>query len=147
MKKFDYHDYEYIRIPKELWKKWEEELKKEENFKVDFKTLKAGKISYNLKIEKKQKAANEASKIRKARSDMKIYSTFERIYNSLLKDTTAQIKNPNQLAKEAKVGYPKAKKFWDEYNLDYWLPKFEKNPKRLKDFLYKELSESLIYSK
>ncbi|EDM22940.1 hypothetical protein [Caminibacter mediatlanticus] len=41
-KKFDYNDYEYFRVPKKLWKIWEDEFKENKNFKIDFKTIKAG---------------------------------------------------------------------------------------------------------
>jgi hypothetical protein len=77
---------------------------------------------------------------------MKIYQTLERFFGTLLNtDNNITI---YKLAKESGVSYPKAKKFWQEHNLDKWISKFrDKGGDALKEFLYKELSESLIYAK
>ena len=141
-KKYDYQDYVYLRVPKSEWNEWEQK----ENVNVSFKKLKAYRVNYEWKMESKQKGAREATRIKKARADMKIYQTLERFFGTLLNtDNNITI---YKLAKESGVSYPKAKKFWNEYHLDKWIPEFEKRGNEaLKEFLYKELSESLIYAK
>jgi hypothetical protein len=140
-RKFDYNDYVYLRVPKEVWSEWEQK----ENVNISFKKLKAYRVNYQWKMENKQKSANEAAKIKKARADMKIYKTLETLYSSLLKtDNDITI---YKLAKESGVSYPKVRKFWQEHNLDNWMDKFKKKGNEaLKEFLYKELNESLIYA-
>ena len=51
-----------------------------------------------------------------------------------------------RLSKESNLPYPTAKRFWNEYNLDEWIEKFEENPNNLKIFLHQELAESLVYA-
>lgn len=144
-KESDYKDFVYLRIPKSNWEEWEKKEKQGKAPSTSFGKLKAYRIDYEWKIEKKKRSAKEATRIKKARTDMKIYKTLERLYSSLLK-TNDEI-TPYKLAKEAGVSYPKAKKFWEENCLDIWIKDFKKDSGALKKFLTCELAESLVYSK
>jgi len=145
-KESDYKDFIYLRIPKEKWQEWKEKELKGKTSSISFGKLKAYRIDYEWKMKKKKQSANEATRIKKARADMKIYKALERLYSSLLK-TDNEI-TPYKLAKEAGVSYPKAKKFWNEHNLDIWIKSFEEDSiEALKKFKFYELAESIVYNK
>jgi len=141
-KMHDYHDYVYLRIPIEDWEEWVKEEKEGKDVKVDFKKLKAFRLYYQDKMENKVKSANRASKIKKARANLKIFRVLRDYYSGLFgsdKDIT-----PYRLAKESGVSYPKVKKFWDDYNLDVWIDEFKSNQKNLEKFLYQNFAEDLV---
>ncbi|MEO1923352.1 MAG: hypothetical protein ABGX25_02390 [Nautiliaceae bacterium] len=148
MKKESYKDFVYLKIPKDEWEQIEKTaLKKGKHIKqLSYDDLIRYKFAYELGIESKQISASEAHRRKKAKKDMQIYKTLENYFTGLFKSELEHI-NPYKLSKLAKVNYRTAKRFWEEYNLDYWIPKFEKNSETLKEFLYKELSESIIYNK
>jgi hypothetical protein len=148
MKKESYKDFIYLKIPKDEWEKIEKTaLEKGKHIKqLSYENLLEYKFTYELGIENKQISALEASRRKKAKKDIQIYQTLESFFTELFKSELEHI-NPYKLSKLAKVNYKTAKRFWNEYNLNYWIPKIEKDSKLLKEFLYKELSKSIIYSK
>jgi len=148
MKKESYKDFIYLKIPKDEWEKIEKTaLEKGKHIKqLSYENLLEYKFAYELWIENKQISASEASRRKKSKKDIQIYQTLESFFTGLFKSELEHI-NPYKLSKLAKVNYKTAKRFWNEYNLNYWIPKIEKDSKLLKEFLYKELSKSIIYSK
>ena len=138
----EYKKYVYFKIPKEEWEQIEKSQKD-----ISYKDLIRYKTLYKISKEPKQEGAKEAAKYRKARNDMKFFKTLERIYNSLFKNEIKSNKKLTiyKLAKETGLPYPTAKRFWNEYNLNNWIEKFEKDPSSLKTFLHQELAESLVY--
>ena len=137
----EYKRYVYFKIPKEEW----EQIEKEQR-DISFNDLIRYKTLYKISKEGKEKGAKEAAKVRKARNDLKFYKTLERIYNSLFGKNESNRLTIYRLSKESNLPYPTAKRFWNEYNLDEWIKKFEENPNNLKIFLHQELAESLVYA-
>ncbi len=136
--KQDHKDYIYIRIPKEEYEKI-----MQNNKRVTKKDLEAWRYDYELKQSTKIKGAKKASRIKKYRAVSKMYKALEDYYNSLLYDEKHI--TPYKLAKLAKVSYPTAKKFWEQYNLDRWKENFKyKKQEALNDFKLIELVEILI---
>lgn len=149
MGKETYKDFVYFKMPKsvfeELIKKAEEEGK--DKALLNFYQLSAYKHLYEEDIQSKQKSAKEAHRRKKAILDMKIYKALENYYTGLFRGDLKHI-NYSSLAKIANVNYRTAKRFFEEYNLSYWLKEFEKKgSKALREFLYQQLAESLVYSR
>jgi len=142
MKKFDYSDYIYLRIPRSVWEEWEEKENEGKRVRVDFKKLKTYRIEYKWKMENKAKSAVRASRIKQARANLKMFNALDYYYNNLFKnedDLTIY-----GLAKLADVSYHTAKKFWNKYNLDTWIDEFKTNKNNLDKFLYGNLAEDLV---
>ncbi len=142
MKK-SYKDYVYLKISKEEFEKHLKEYKKDKSYKISFYDILKGRVEYENEMLNKKDKALEAARIKKAVANIKIYKTLERFLNSLFKRDI----NISLLAKEAKVHYNTAKKFWIEKNLDIWLEKIKKDEATLRDFLIEELTEdALLYN-
>ena len=137
MKKQDYKDYIYLRIPKEEYKRIIEEKRK-----ITTKEIEEWRFNYELKQSKKNtKRANEIKKYRTAK---KIYEALENYYLNLF---TSEEENLTiyKLAKLAGVSYPTAKKFWQTHNLSSWIQNFKyKKQEALNDFKIIELTKELI---
>jgi protein-disulfide isomerase len=149
MKKEDYKDFVFLKISKEefeeLLNKAKEQGKHTKVASID--DLTRWEITYRLSIEEKQSSAKEAHRRKKALKDIQIFRALENYYNGLFKNDAEDI-NANKLSKLANVNYRTAKRFWDEYNLDYWIKEFEiKGSKALNSFKVNELAESLVYAK
>jgi len=138
MKKEDYKDYVYLRIPKTEYDKI---INKEK--KVTKEDIEGWRFNYELKQSEKASYARRAHKIKKAKTIQKIYKALENYYTGLFKqekELTAY-----KLSKIAKINYRTAKKFFEEHNLNDWLKRFEANPQDLKKFRVEELSDYFIY--
>jgi len=149
MKKRNYKDFVYFKIPKEEWKEIEKiAIEKGRHIKqLSYDDLIRYKFAYDLGIENKQNSASEAHRRKKAKKDMQIYNTLENYYTGLFKSELEHI-NPYKLSKLAKINYRTAKRFWNDYNLDYWIKKFEKRgSEALKEFKIQELAESFVYGR
>ena len=149
MKKENYKDFVYFKMPvdefEELLRLARDKGKKIKAISID--DLLRYKFLYERDIENKQNKAIEAHRIKKAKKDMQIYKTLENYFTGLFKSELERI-NPYKLSKLAKVNYRTAKRFYEEYNLQEWIPEFEKRgSEALKEFLYKNLAESLVFSK
>ena len=149
MKKETYKDFVYIKIPKDEYEKLLKlGAKKGTKTKViSIDDLTRWEINYRLDIENKQNSAIEAHRRKKAKKDIQIYQTLENYFTGLFKSELEHI-NAYKLSKLAKINYRTAKRFWDDYNLDYWIKEFEKRgSKTLKEFKIKELAESCVFGR
>ena len=147
MKKENYKDFVYLKISKDEYEKLlslgAEKGTKTKLISID--DLTRWEISYRLDIENKQNSAIEAHRRKKAKKDIQIYQTLENFFTGLFKSELEHI-NAYKLSKLAKVNFRTAKRFWEDYNLDYWVKEFEKRgSKALKEFKIQELAESLVY--
>ena len=138
--------YVYLRIEKVEWEEWEKRAKKNENYAIPFELLKLYRKFYEEKEAPRRKNAKEAMLFKKAKADMKMYNTLEFLTSSLFKGNIEDL-TINKLANLSKVHYMTAKRFWEEYNLDKWIPLIAEDKSRLKDFKYQELAKSLVYNK
>ena len=149
MKKETYKDFVYLKIPKDEYEKLlalgAEKGTKKKVISID--DLTRWEIIYRLGIENKEISALEARRRKKAKKDIQIYQTLEKFLTGLFKSELEHI-NAYKLSKLAKVNYRTAKRFWEDYNLDYWLKEFEKRgSEALKEFKIQELAESLVYGR
>ena len=149
MKKESYKDFVYLKIPKDEYEKLlaigAEKGTKKKLISID--DLTRWEIIYRLGIENKEISASEARRRKKAKKDIQIYQTLEKFLTGLFKSELEHI-NAYKLSKLAKVNYRTAKRFWEDYNLDYWLKEFEKRgSEALKEFKIQELAESLVYGR
>jgi len=137
MKKQDYKDYIYLRIPKEEYEAIFQGKKK-----VTKNNIEEWRFNYELKQSKKNtKRANEIKKYKTAK---KIYEALENYYLNLF---TSEEENLTiyKLAKLARVSYQTAKKFWQTHNLSSWEQNFKyKKQEALHDFKIIELTKELI---
>ena len=149
MKKESYKDFVYLKIPKGEYEKLlalgAEKGTKKKVISID--DLTRWEIIYRLGVENKENSALEARRRKKAKKDIQIYQTLEKFLTGLFKSELEHI-NAYKLSKLAKVNYRTAKRFWEDYNLDYWLKEFEKRgSEALKEFKIQELAESLVYGR
>jgi len=149
MKKETYKDFVYLKIPKDEYEKLlaigAEKGTKKKVISID--DLTRWKIIYRLGIENKENSALEARRRKKAKKDIQIYQVLENYFTGLFKSELEHI-NAYKLSKLAKVNYRTVKRFWEDYNLDYWLKEFEKRGNEaLKEFKIQELAESLVYGR
>jgi hypothetical protein len=136
IKKEDYKDYVYIRIPKSEYNKI---IKGEK--KVTKNDLEAWRFGYELKQSEKIAYAKRANKIKQARVVQKIFKTLEDYYTGLFTEKTQEL-TPYKLSKLANVNYRTAKSFWEKHNLGIWIKEFRsKKGEALKEFKIKELSD------
>ncbi|WP_456488870.1 hypothetical protein [Caminibacter pacificus] len=139
-KKEDYKEFVYIRIPKAEYDKI-----MAGEMKVTKHDIKGWRFDYEVKQSEKASYARRANKIKKARIIQKIYKVLEDYYLGLFQDEKKEL-TAYKLSKLAKVNYRTAKKFFEEHNLQEWLPQFEKEPqKALKEFKIQKLSDYFIY--
>jgi hypothetical protein len=149
MKKETYKDFVFLKIPKDVWREIEKIAIEKGKYtkQLSYNDLIDYKFLYERDIEHKQISALEAHRQKKARKDIQIYQALEKFFTGLFKSELEHI-TPYKLSKLAKVNYRTAKRFWNEYNLDYWIKEFEsKGSKALNEFKINELAESLVYSK
>ena len=149
MKKETYKDFVYLKISKDEYEKLLSlGAKKGTKTKlITIDDLTRWEISYRLDIENKQNSAIEAHRRKKAKKDMQIYKILENYYTGLFKRELEHI-NAYKLSKLAKVNFRTAKRFWEEYNLDYWVKEFEKRGSdALREFKIQELAESIVYGR
>jgi len=138
-RKEDYKDYVYLRIPKDEFEKIIAGKKK-----ITQEDVKSWRFDYELKQSEKRAYAKRANKIKKARTIQKIYKALEYYYLGLFKDEKKEL-TAYKLSKLAKINYRTAKKFFEEHNLQEWLPQFEKEPQNsLKEFKIQEIGEYFI---
>ena len=146
MKKENYKDFVYLKISKDEYERLlslgAERGTKTKLISID--DLTRWEISYRLDIENKQNSAKEAHRRKKAKKDIQIYKTLKNYYTGLFKNEIERL-NAYKLTKIAKVNYRTAKRFWEEYKLNYWVREFEKRgSEALKEFKIQELAESLV---
>ena len=149
MKKETYKDFVYLKISKDEYEKLISlGAKKGTKTKlISIDDLTRWEISYRLDIENKQNSAIEAHRRKKAKKDIQIYQMLENYYTGLFKSELERL-NAYKLSKLAKVNFRTAKRFWEEYKLDYWVREFEKRgSEALKEFKIQELAESLVYGR
>ena len=149
MKKENYKDFVYLKISKDEYEKLlslgAEKGTKTKLISID--DLTRWEISYRLDIENKQNSAIEAHRRKKAKKDIQIYKTLENYYTGLFKNELERL-NAYKLSKLAKINYRTAKRFWEDYNLNYWVKEFERRgSEALKEFKIQELAESLVWGK
>jgi len=147
--KEDYKNYIYFKIPKEEFERLKKEALENEKGRykklISFDELMDYYYLYKGKIEGKEKGAKLAHRIKKAKTNMNIYKALENYYTGLFRENTRL--TPYRLSKLSKTHYQTAKRFWNEYNLDYWIKEFEKDNSSLSKFKFQELSESLVYGR
>ena len=149
MKKENYKDFVYLKISKDEYEKLLSlGAKKGTKTKlISIDDLTRWEISYRLDIENKQNSAIEAHRRKKAKKDIQIYQTLENYYTGLFKNELERL-NAYKLSKLAKVNFRTARRFWEDYNLDYWVKEFEKKgSEALKEFKIQELAESFVYGR
>jgi hypothetical protein len=150
MKKETYKDYVYFKMPKEKFKEYIQKAKKVGSKNIPILSLDdllIYKAYYENDIQTKQKGAIEAHKRKKAKTDLKILKALEDYYTGLFKNDYEKL-TPAKLSKLAKVNYRTAKRFFEEYNLPYWIEEFGKRGSNaLREFKYQELAESLVYGR
>jgi len=149
MKKESYKDFVYFKMPKDEFEKILELLKEKgrKSKVISIDDLLRYKLLYEMDIENKQNSASEAHRRKKAKKDIQIYKTLENYYTGLFKNELEHI-NPYKLSKLAKINYRTAKRFWNDYNLYYWIKEFEKRgSKALREFKIQELAESFVYGR
>jgi len=136
--KQDYKDFVYIRIPRRVY----EDII-ENNRKLSAIDLKRYRYDYLDKHFNKKLASARARKAKEKKTALKILKTLENYYLSLFREQNKPL-SIYTLAKLSKVNYRTAKRFFEKYHLDEWIPKFEDNPQEaLKEFKIIELSEIL----
>jgi len=149
MKKETYKDFVYLKISKDEYEKLLSlGAKKGTKTKlISIDDLTRWEISYRLDIENKQNSAIEAHRRKKAKKDIQIYQTLENYYTGLFKNELERL-NAYKLSKLAKINFRTAKRFWEDYNLDYWIKEFEKRgSEALREFKIQELAESMVYGR
>lgn len=140
MKKEDYKDYVYIRIPKSEYKEIIENKRK-----ITKSDLESWRFNYELKQSEKIAYAKRANKIKQARVVQKIFKTLEQYFTGLFTENTQKL-TPYKLSKLANVNYRTAKSFWEKHDLDTWIKEFkEKKSVALREFKIKELSDYFLY--
>ena len=149
MKKENYKDFVYLKISKDEYEKLlkvgAEKGTKTKVISID--DLTRWEISYRLDIENKQNSAIEAHRRKKAKKDLQIYQMLENYYTGLFKKELERL-NAYKLSKLAKVNFRTARRFWEDYNLNYWVKEFERRgSEALKEFKIQELAESLVWGK
>jgi len=138
MKKETYKDFVYIRIPRRVY----EDII-ENNRKLSANELKVYHYDYLDKHFNKKLASEKARKAKEKKTVLRILKTLENYYLSLFKEQNKPL-TIYTLAKLSKVNYRTSKRFFEKYNLDEWIPRFEKEPtEALKEFKIIELSEIL----
>jgi len=138
MKKETYKDFIYIRIPKAVY----EDII-ENNRKLSANELKVYRYDYLNKHFNKRLASQKARKAKEKKTTLRILKTLENYYLSLFREQNKPL-SIYTLAKLSKVNYRTAKRFFEKYNLDEWIPRFENNLQNaLKEFKILELSEIL----
>ena len=139
MKKEDYKDYVYIRIPKSEYKEIIENKRK-----ITKSDLESWRFNYELKQSEKIAYAKRANKIKQARVVQKIFKTLENYFTGLFTET--QELTPYRLSKLANVNYRTAKNFYKKHNLNTWIKEFkQKKDVALREFKIKELSDYFLY--
>ena len=149
MKKESYKDFVYFKIPKDEFEKILELVKeKGRNAKViSIDDLLRYELAYRMGTENKQISASEAHRRKKAKKDIQIYQILENYYTGLFKNELERI-NAYKLSKLAKVNFRTAKRFWEDYNLDYWIKEFERRGNEaLREFKIQELAESFVWGR
>ena len=149
MKKESYKDFVYLKIPKNEYEKLlslgAEKGTKTKVLSID--DLTRYELAYRMDIENKQNSAIEAHRRKKAKKDMQIYQTLENFFTGLFKSELERL-NAYKLSKLAKVNFRTAKRFWEDYNLDYWVKEFERRGNEaLKEFKIQELAESFVFGR
>jgi hypothetical protein len=150
MKKETYKDYVYFKMPIKRFNELFEKAKEKGRNKVfiSFNELLMWKELYEMDMETKQHSAKEAHKRKKAKVDLKILNFLEQCFTSLFKNSECKDLTPYKLSKLLKIHYKTAKRFWNDYNLNYWIKEFEKRKEEaIKEFKYQVLSESLVYGR
>ena len=136
--KQDYKEFVYIRLPRRVY----EDII-ENNRKLSANELKVYRYDYLDKHFNKKLASARARKAKEKKTTLKILKTLENHYLGLFREQNKPL-SIYTLAKLSKVNYRTAKRFFEKYNLEEWIPRFEKNPANaLKEFKIVELSEIL----
>jgi len=136
--KQDYKDFVYIRIPKLVY----EDII-ENNRKLSANELKVYRYDYLDKHFNKRLASEKARKAKEKKTTLRILKALENYYLGLFREQNKPL-SIYTLSKLSQVNYRTAKRFFEKYNLDEWIPKFEKEPtEALKEFKILELSEIL----
>jgi len=136
--KQDYKEFIYIRIPKSVY----EDII-ENNRKLSAIDLKLYRYDYLDKHFNKRLASQKARKAKEKKTTLRILKTLENYYLSLFREENKPL-SIYTLAKLSKVNYRTAKRFFEKYHLDEWIPRFEKEPSEaLKEFKILEMSEIL----
>lgn len=86
---------------------------------------------YCSDVESKRNSALRASVGKKFKIDRKILQLLKKCYTGLFKSVECDNLNPHKLSKLAKINYRTAKRFWQEYNMDYWIKKFDNKITRI----------------
>ena len=138
MKKESYKDFVYIRIPRSVY----EDII-ENNGKLSAVDLKLYRYDYLDKHFNKRLASEKARKAKEKKTTLRILKALENYYLGLFREQNKPL-SIYTLSKLSKVNYRTAKRFFEKYNLDEWIPRFEKEPtEALKEFKILELSEIL----
>jgi len=138
MKQETYKDFVYIRIPKAVY----EDII-ENNRKLSAIDLKRYRYDYLDKHFNKKLASARARKAKEKKTALKILKALENYYLSLFREQNKPL-SIYTLSKLSKVNYRTAKRFFEKYNLQEWINKFEKHPQNaLKEFKILKLSEIL----
>ena len=136
--KQDYKDFVYIRIPKSVY----EDII-ENNGKLSAIDLKLYRYDYLDKHFNKRLASQKARRAKEKKTTLRILKALENYYLGLFREQNKPL-SIYTLAKLSKVNYRTAKRFFEKYNLQEWIPRFEKEPtEALKEFKILELSEIL----
>jgi len=136
--KQDYKDFVYIRIPRRVY----EDII-ENNGKLSAIDLKLYRYDYLDKHFNKKLASEKARKAKEKKTTLRILKALENYYLGLFKEQNKPL-SIYTLSKLSKVNYRTAKRFFEKYNLNEWIPRFEDNPQNaLKEFKIIELSEIL----
>jgi len=136
--KQDYKDFVYIRIPRSVY----EDII-ENNGKLSAIDLKLYRYDYLDKHFNKRLASQKARKAKEKKTTLRILKALENYYLGLFREQNKPL-SIYTLSKLSKVNYRTAKRFFEKYNLNEWIPRFEKEPnKTLKEFKIIELSEIL----
>jgi len=136
--KQDYKDFVYIRIPRRVY----EDII-ENNNKLSAIDLKLYRSDYLDKHFNKRLASEKARKAKERKTALRILKALENYYLGLFREQNKPL-SIYTLSKLSKVNYRTAKRFFEKYNLNEWIPRFEDNPQNaLKEFKIIELSEIL----
>jgi len=136
--KQDYKDFVYIRIPKLVY----EDIIAN-NGKLSANELKIYRYDYLDKHFNKKLASEKARRAKEKKTTLRILKALENYYLSLFREQNKPL-SIYTLSKLSKVNYRTAKRFFEKYNLEEWIPRFEKDPANtLKEFKIIELSEIL----
>ena len=114
MKSYDYRNYIYLRIPKDEYKKFEEELKP---YRIDYKYANSSKAI----------SARGVAKNRKRKNIEKIYKTIKNYYfNNLF---TQETLTKADIAKITGLSYKTIYNLGKQLNLDSFLKRLQKGDK------------------